>query len=280
MKMFKASLLVLIPLLLSSCGNRPRGLVLISQNGSLYDIQEPTATSELSDYVRHTDSPEILSYLQNDEPFVLYVGMAGCLGCNMFKPNLQRYVYETQALIHYLNVGDNDDYLEYSKIWTGYQDIFMADLEVPYLMIVESSEAYVKGAVSKMTATTDEPFINMMNSLVDVANVASHIQNDSATNYLASSEEGLFFFYDREDEDALEIYRTLIWPYAAKSERSLQVVDYTNFTEEELIILRATFSLGEDIGPIAKYYEGEAMIEAHYFGIDEASDRQFLEAYL
>lgn len=280
MKFAKASLLFILPLLLTACGNRPQGPVLIAQNGGLYDVGEPQSTSETSDYVRHTDSEEILSYLSNDEPFVLYVGMSGCLGCNIFKPNLLQYTFQTKSLIHYLNVANSDDHLEYSKIWDEYRDVFMADLEVPYLMIVENAKSYVKGAVSKMTASTADPFLNMMNSLVKVTKVNSHIAYDSVENYFDNSEEGLYFFYDRNDEDAQDIYGSLIWPRASMSDQNLQVVDYTNFTSEELIALRETFSLGENIGPIAKYYADGSVVEAHFFGIDENADQQFLDAYL
>ncbi len=274
------ALLVILPLLLSACGNRPNGPVSIAQNGSLYDVGEPQTDSEISDYVRHTNSEEILSYLGNSEPFILYVGMPGCLGCNMFKPNLLQYVNQTKALVHYLNYANSGDRLEYSKIWVDYRDIFMADIEVPYLMIIENAKSYAKGAVSKMTAATADPFLNMMNSLVKVSKVNSHVEYDSANYYLNNNQEGLYFFYDRNDEDAQEIYSSLIWPRASLSEKHIQVVDYANFNDLEKMALCETFSLDEDIGPIAKYYRDGTVVGANFFGIDENVDQQFLDAYL
>ena len=281
MKIGKFPFLLILSLLLSSCGNRPDGPVPISQNANLYDVEEPAVGNDITNFVRHTDSKEILSMLDNSEPFVLYVGMQGCYGCNLFKPNLINYVYHSKALVHYLNVGNTTDKIEYSKIWSDYRDIFMADLEVPYLMVVEDSKAYAKGSVSKMTATTNEPFLNMMNSLVKVTNVNSHIEYESANDYYINNENSFCFFYDRNDEDAQDIYRSLIWPYASVSNNLLQVIDYTNFESEQLDLLRQTFSLGDnDIGPIGKYYHNGEVVESHFFGFDENLDKTFLDTYL
>lgn len=278
MKIKVWSFLLAIPLILSSCGTNPKGLVYIAQNGDIYNVAEPSVADETVNYVRPTDSVEVLSLLANNEPFMLYVAAEGCSGCRAFKPNLLRYIYETKALVYYLNASDNDDYLEYSKVWQKYQDMFMANLEVPYLMIIENENSYAKGAVSKMTADTYAPFANMMNLLVKVTNITSLKSYESANHYL-QDDSSLYFFYDRTDEEAIDIYSQSIFPLAKESETNLHVVDFSTFDEISLDILRETFSLGETIGPVAQYYENGLLVEAHLFGIDETSDSTFLETY-
>lgn len=272
--------LVLAPLILSACGNNPDGPVRVPQNGDLFGVDEPVVADETSEYVRHTDSVEILSMLDNSEPFILYVGAEGCSACRAFKPNLLRYVYETKALVYYLNAYNNDDYNEYSKIWYKYQDIFMAGLETPYLMVVENSESYAKGAVSKMTADTYSPFANMMNQLVKVTNVNSLVNYASAEHYLSSEETSLYFFYNRDDQEVQDIYLNKVLPVAQESKNVLNVVDFINFDETSLDSLQATFGLGETIGPVAQYYENGVLSEAHLFGLDDTADQTFLETYL
>ncbi len=278
MKIKVWSFLLAIPFILSSCGTNPKGLVYISQNGDIYNMAEPSVADETVNYVRPTDSVEVLSLLANNEPFMLYVAAEGCSGCRAFKPNLLRYIYETKALVYYLNASDNEDYLEYSKIWQRYQDMFMANLEVPYLMIIENEESYAKGAVSKMTADTYAPFANMMNLLVKATNITSLKSYESANHYL-QDDSSLYFFYDRTDEEAIDIYSQSIFPLAKESETNLHVVDFSTFDEISLDNLRETFSLGETIGPVAQYYENGLLVEAHLFGIDETSDSTFLETY-
>jgi len=278
MKIKVWSFLLAIPFILSSCGTNPKGLVYIAQNGDIYNVAEPSVADETINYVRPTDSIEVLSLIDNNESFILYVAAEGCSGCRAFKPNLLRYIYETKALVYYLNASDNDDYLEYSKIWQKYQDMFMANLEVPYLMIIENENSYAKGAVSKMTADTYAPFANMMNLLVKVTNITSLKSYESANHYL-QDDSSLYFFYDRTDEEAIDIYSQSIFPLAKESETNLHVVDFSTFDEISLDILRETFSLGETIGPVAQYYENGLLVEAHLFGIDETSDSTFLETY-
>jgi len=278
MKIKVWSFLLAIPLILSSCGTNPKGLVYIAQNGDIYNVAEPSVADETINYVRPTDSIEVLSQMDNNEPFILYVAAEGCSGCRAFKPNLLRYIYETKALVYYLNASDNDDYLEYSNISQKYQDMFMANLEVPYLMIIENENSYAKGAVSKMTADTYAPFANMMNLLVKVTNITSLKSYESANHYL-QDDSSLYFFYDRTDEEAIDIYSQSIFPLAKESETNLHVVDFSTFDEISLDILRETFSLGETIGPVAQYYENGLLVEAHLFGIDETSDSTFLETY-
>ena len=278
MKIKVWSFLLAIPFILSSCGTNPKGLVYIAQNGDIYNVAEPSVADETINYVRPTDSIEVLSLIDNNESFILYVAAEGCSGCRAFKPNLLRYIYETKALVYYLNASDNDDYLEYSKIWQKYQDMFMANLEVPYLMIIENENSYAKGAVSKMTADTYAPFANMMNLLVKVTNITSLKSYESANHYL-QDDSSLYFFYDRTDEEAIDIYSQSIFPLAKESETNLHVVDFSTFDEISLDILRETFSLGETIGPVAQYYENGLLVEAQLFGIDETSDSTFLETY-
>lgn len=279
MKIKSWPFLFVIPVLLTACGNAPRGLVLIPQNGDIYSASEPTVGDVMTNYVRHTDSVEVLSLIDNNEPLIFYVGSESCSGCRAFKPNLLRYVYETKALVYYLNVANNDDYLEYSKIWQRYQDMFIADLAVPYLTIIENSNSYVKGAVSKMTATTYEPFGNMMNQLVKVTNVSSLKTYEAASHYL-SLEKALYFFYDRNNEEVASIYRDKILPLAEKSLQTLYVVDFATFDETSQASLRETFSLGETIEAVAQYYENGVLVEPHLFGLDDTSDQLFLETYL
>lgn len=280
MKLKTLSWFALAPLLLSSCGYNPDSPVHIAQNGDLFAVDEPVVADQTSEYVRRTDSDEILSLLDNAEPFILYVGYDSCSACRAFKPHLLRYVYETKALIYYLDASDGTDLLEYSKIWQRYQDIFMAGVETPYLMVIENTQSYAKGAVSKMTSDTYAPFANMMSQLVKITNVISMVTYQAADYYLNNEAKSLYFFYDRTDEEARGIYANKILPAAEESEQRLNVVDFHDYDETDLDALQATFGLGETIGPIAQYYEDGVLSEAHPFGIDEVSDQVFLDQYL
>lgn len=280
MKFKHLSVFLLTPLLLSSCGHRPSDIIRIEKNGELYQMTEPVVGSNYDNYLRHTNSEEILSLLDNNEPFIFYVLAETCSSCLAFKPNLLRYVYETSALVYYLNASNNDDYLEYSKIWQQYQDIFIANLEVPYLLIFETNSTYAKGAVSKMTASTYSPFETMMNQLVRVSNMYSLATYQSVMHHLNEDDDVLYFLYDRNNERARNIYVNKIFPKARDSEKSIKIVDLYRFSEEDGISLRETFELGETIAPAAYYYVDGQFEEAHLFGLDDVSDQQFLDSYL
>lgn len=266
----------LLPLLLTSCSSAPVSMAI---NGDLIDLDAPTTGSFLSDYARHVDSEIVLAQMNNDEPFVLYVGSSSCSHCLEFKPNLLRYIYENKVLVEYLDVGAGEDYEEYAKIWKAYPDIFEASLQVPNLLIIENHTSYKKGASSKMTAATYTPFENMMNQLIKISNVTSVTTYQSAAYYL-DEPSALYFFYDRSNDESRSIYIDQIWTRARNSQKNMYLVDIDLLSLSDKENLQATFELSDLVQPIAKYYEDGQFKEAHRFGIDDASDISFLDRYL
>ncbi|MFA5480932.1 MAG: hypothetical protein WC282_00910 [Bacilli bacterium] len=277
------SFLFLIPLLLTSCDpTQPTEVISLNRNGELHDVATLSSNSQVADYVRHTNSEEVLSMLENDESFIFYVGHSGCSACQAFKPNLLRYINETKVLVHYLTFDslDDPDYEQYAEIWNAYQDIFLASIEFPYFMVFQDSSHYARGATSKMTAQTYEPFLNMMNILVKVNSIISIATFQTADYYLNNTSEAVFFFYDRQYDDAAKIYNNLIFPAASQSEKTLYLVDVRAFSLEDGVLLRETFNLGETIVPVAQRFLAGEYQESHHFGIDANMDQDFIVNYL
>jgi len=280
MKMKALLLFLIIPFALSSCGHNPTRLLSLLQNGDLADVPAPAVGSSVSAYTRHTDSAEILGLISHGEPFLFYVGSDECSACLAFKPHLLRYIHETKTLVYYLDPYVNADYEEYADIWGAYQDVFLANLEIPYLMAIEDSEHFAKGATTKMTALTYEPFLNMMNGLVGANSIRSIATFASAEHYVDDFAQSLFFFYDRTDDEAARIYGNYIFPAAEKSATPLYLVDISSLEEADVVLLKEKFDLGDTIGPIAQYYEGGELVEPHLFGLDEVMDVAFLDQHL
>ncbi|MFA5421199.1 MAG: hypothetical protein WC344_00185 [Bacilli bacterium] len=272
--------LLILTLLLSSCGDGEDNRFRIAQNGDLSDVAEPAIGTEIDAYVRPIGSELAIALIASYEPFIFYVGSKTCSACLAFRPNVLRYIYETKALVYYLNIDVPEGAADYRDIATAYPQIFKAIRGVPCLMVIKDENTFFQGENSKMTASTYSPFLTMMTAEVRVTKMKSIATYATVESERQTNERNLFFFFNRYHAKSRAIYATKILPAAEESDNSLSVVDVSEFDAEELAQLQSNYSLSTEVGPVAQYYENGLLVDPHLFGIDERSDAAFLDAYL
>lgn len=255
-------------------GLEKESFIKVLQNANIDNSQ-----SELTEYVHHTNSEEVLYLLDNNESFLFYVGLDNCSGCQLFKPNLIQYVQETKALIYYLNAGISEDYLAYADIWYKYQNIFEPNLEVPYLLFIKNQTTFQKGAVSKMTSANYQTFLTMMNQLVTVSSIRLWTSFDKIENVYNNSEPKLFIFYSRVNESNRLIYQAYLLPFLLKQEKNTEIVDLLNFSGEDTLDLKDLFLLPDEVVLCGAIVQDQTIMQNYVFSENNTENDAFLNLY-
>ncbi|MDY0101135.1 MAG: hypothetical protein WCZ47_00225 [Bacilli bacterium] len=273
MRFQKILTLLILPLILGSCDNK-EPFISIMQNPHV-DV----SSSEFLDYVRHTNSEEILYLIENNEPFIFYLGSNSCYGCSLFKPNLISYIQETKALVYYLNVDIPSDYEAYADIWYEYQTMFKLPLEVPYLLFIKNQTTFKKGSVSKMTSEKYETFEKMMNQLVKVTPNRLYSSYEKVETKFVNASKSLFIFYERKDEKSRQIFQNYLLPFLLKQQKEVEIVDLLNFSSEDKTNLYNLFSIIEAPSLTGYICENQVVVHKHEFVESNLENDSFLNLY-
>ncbi len=260
---------------ISSCGSSNPSMIQINQE--IISKNEPTSDEKVADWTYSVNGEYTKSLMNSGQDFTLYIASETCSHCVAASPNIIKYIYNSKALIYYMETDlYSDVYDEYSKIYNNALGEPPASLVTPTLMFFKGRTLinYVEGngRLGNITATT-----NLFNSQTKITNV-SHIDTlQTLDNFLVSG-SSIVFFYDMNDTNAINSYQNVFKNISNNSEGKTAIFDMNSLSDEERTLLINKFDLKQIYSPqYVRFENGEKKDEFIYEG---ESSNESLTTYL
>lgn len=232
----KITSLLLLPLLLSSCGSF-KGSVKAYKNGEIYFENEITYENALV----HANFNMIYEMINSNEPFLLYFKSEGCLACNEFKGVLTEYVNNTKQTIYYMDT--NDDYEEFKKLDQKYKEVFFPSNEGVYTpQLYAYSESCIPVKNTKYENIT--MFTNAMKETVSECEVYKVNTYVTLEKFINAKEEIDIFTYDRSESSFVTKYNQ-IKNDIEKTNRKSIILEIDRMSEKDILITQALLGIME-----------------------------------
>ncbi|MFA5283093.1 MAG: hypothetical protein WC366_00980 [Bacilli bacterium] len=277
-KMFSSIAILLIIMPLSSCGSSNPSYIQINQE--ILSKGEPTSESSMNEWTYSADGQYIKSLMNSDQDFTLLFSSDYCSHCREAKPSIIRYIYETKAMIYYIQTDAFEDiYVEYEKIYNNSLGNPSASLVTPTLMFFKGRTLvnYVTGndRLLNIISTT-----NLFNAQTRITNV-SHIDTlMGLSEYVASNPDSLLYFYDINDTTAINAYTNVLKEKSNKSDKKSAIVDMNSLSDTDRLELISQYDLSSEYRPeLIAYVNGLKQDKFTYAEID--SDLiEYVQQYL
>lgn len=277
-KIFSAIAFLSIILPLSSCSSSNPLFVQI--NHEILSKEEPTSESSMNDWTYNADGQYIASLMNSNQDFTLLFSSDYCNYCKPAKPSIIRYIYETKAMIYYIQTDAFEDiYIEYEKIYNNALGNPTANLVTPTLMFFKGRTLvnYVTGndRLLNIVSTT-----NLFNGQTRITNV-SHVDSiEGLISYVSLNPNSLLFFYDINDTTAINAYTNVLKDLSNRSDKKSAIIDMDSLSGEDRAQLISQYNLSSEYRPeFVAYVNGSLQNKFTYSGIDsELTD--YLRQYL
>lgn len=277
-KLFLSIVLLSIIIPLSSCNSSNPLYIQINQE--ILSKGEPTSESSMNEWTYSADGQYIASLMNSNQDFTLLFSSDYCTYCKEAKPSIIRYIYETKAMIYYIQTDAFEDiYEEYEKIYNNCLGNPTANLVTPTLMFFKGRTLvnYVTGndRLLNIVSTT-----NLFNGQTQITNV-SHIDTlTGLSEYISANPNSLLFFYDINDTTAINAYTNVLKEISNKSDKKSAIVDMNSLSDTDRLKLISEYDLSSEYRPeLIAYANGLKQDKFTYAEID--SDLiEYVQQYL
>lgn len=202
MKRHLWSLWVVIPtlIIISSC--QANELPLIGINAALPDAPADYGRAATATYTIEVSSAEIVTLIESEASFVVYIGNDQCTSCIDFKPAFFQYIDETGMLVyHYDNVINGSDY---EVLREAYPDYFIDydAIATPSLLFFKRGELRTRqnGTTRMFDINTLRPIMESYAQVIDLPVI------HDPTTYADTKTDGVYFVYNRFDTATIAFY--------------------------------------------------------------------------
>lgn len=259
--MKKASILLFIPILLSvfSCSNKNK--LSIPTNYEIISYSEPNANDDLSKWMTSVNGDEIVTIMNSNEDFILYIASDGCSHCLEAKPHVLNYVYNSKAQVYLFDTSlYTEPYEEYTKVYSNTLGSIPTSFSTPTVMFYSGRTIvnYVVGATKLQNNTAAN---NLFNAPTRISNVTLIRDYEKYNQYVSTINDQVIFFFDRNNNVAKDIYLNSIKTKINYSDRKVIMFDITSLDDEEKIDLFTKYQLS-NTNPYLFYKNNNEINEA------------------
>ena len=226
------SVLLLTPLLLSSCGEFKGNTPGLRNGDILYlNVDNPN-------YYRDSSFKMIDTLIESKQEYILMFTREGCSACNEFKPVLDKYIKESKQLVYRYDISSSDFTTEFIP---KYCDSFFPNKEVltPTIFVSDGEN------ISKLDNNrfkTKPMFKVMMRKTLYETNVYSFTRFAPLKSFMDENKESTIYLLDRNVTKAVNSYNE-IKENLYKSESKSIVVEMSFMNETNLNQVKSYFNI-------------------------------------
>jgi len=187
---------------------QPAGLPQLAQNGALPPVPASFTGVPLDAFVVEVTNAELVTLIESEATFLLYIGNDYCSSCLAFRPSLIEYIANYKTLVYHYDNIDNSS--TYPDLYEAYDAFFPENPPTPSLYFFKQGELRTRqdGIQRMMQYATFAPMMEGYAAVVGIKTLHS-VSSLTAT---LENDDGLFFAYDRQNAAAVAAYIATIFP--------------------------------------------------------------------
>ena len=239
------SLLALLPLLLTSCGQKISSVPAYI-NGDLYYEESITVDNAF----RTADINTITNLINSKESFILYTKEASCYACSLTTPRLVKYVASTKQVVYAIDAEtQKEDFKEFAAL---YHDDFYPDNQIlfPTIFVYSKNTGALNIPYSRYDG--DTMLCNAIKDYVVDTKVYSFNKFASFSTFINDKKTFKAVLYDRDDDDYANAYHLHVEETSNSLNKDVAVLNIAEWSEADKVSLLTVLGVGE-LGKLTLY---------------------------